>query len=145
MQNQARQPASTRCGQNGSEPTDPRRSTREIVGRSCVHDAAMQSSESTSATFRLIEASQSASMLQQGHHCSGGHSAGPGVHHQSALLVEWPRVSTAHGHVHVHVQLYEESTARATPARHARNRAATQHRASQDGGGRAATQIAVSE
>eukprot|EP01043_Picozoa_sp_COSAG02_P008282 COSAG02_NODE_262_length_26647_cov_21.607240_9_plen_154_part_00 len=64
-QNQARQVASMRCGQNASEPTDPRRSTREIVGSNCAHDAAIQSRESTSATLRLIEARKSPSIARR--------------------------------------------------------------------------------
>ena len=37
-----RQQASTRCGTKGSEPTEPSRTTLEIVGSSCVTAALMQ-------------------------------------------------------------------------------------------------------
>ena len=45
-----RQQASTRCGTKGSDPTEPSRTTREIVGSSCVTAAPMQSSESVCAS-----------------------------------------------------------------------------------------------
>ena len=45
-----RQQASTKCGTKGSEPTEPSRTTLEIVGSSCVTAAPMQSSDSVCAS-----------------------------------------------------------------------------------------------